>query len=72
MNTSNIQQDATAVHWMRKRSTKSTSSLLGLLSLHGNWAVLPAMFSILQAVDVNDKNSAGRLSEIDLAPREHQ
>lgn len=63
------------IRWIRsirKRSTKSTSSLLGLLLSHGNWAVLPAMFSILQAVDVNDKNSAGRLSEIDLAPREHQ
>lgn len=38
------------------------------LPLHGNSAVLLAMFSSFQAADVNDKNSTGRLSEIDLAP----
>lgn len=41
-----------------------------LISLHENLAVLallPAMFSSSQAVDVNDKSSTTRLSEIDLA-----
>lgn len=42
------------------------------LPLHENSAVLPAMFSSFQAVDVNDKDSTGRLSEIDLAPSEYQ
>lgn len=42
------------------------------LLLHENSAVLLAMFSSFQAVDVNDKNSTGRLTEIDLAPSEHQ
>lgn len=40
---------------------------ISLIPLHENSAVLLAMFSSFQAVDVNDKNSTGSLSEIDLA-----
>lgn len=57
-----------------KMEIQAAQSLLffHILPLHENPAVFPAMFSSFQTVNVNDKNSAGKLSEIDLAPSEHQ